>query len=340
MVTVGYLYVAFVICSLPFYANGFITSTYVSYRMRISSEISMGLQEKMLVKGGSVVALVTPMKVDNSIDYDQLTDLLKWHAEQGTDGVVVLGTTGEASLISIEERTKIIQTSVRAVKGVLPIIIGTGSVDTLKAIALSKHALEHGADASLIITPYYVKPPQRALVTHFKAIADAVPLPMIVYNCPGRTGVDMKPATVAEFSSHPNIIGIKDATGDLTRVESLRTLCGPDFAIFSGEDDSGSEFVRIGGDGVISVTANVAPEDMHKMLAASKEGRVQEASEINDRLMLLHKRLFLESNPIPVKRALNIMGRIGPGIRPPLAPLADEHTEALKEALLKGKVVF
>jgi len=159
MVTVGYLYVAFVICSLPFYANGFITSTYVSYRMRISSEISMGLQEKMLVKGGSVVALVTPMKVDNSIDYDQLTDLLKWHAEQGTDGVVVLGTTGEASLISIEERTKIIQTSVRAVKGVLPIIIGTGSVDTLKAIALSKHALEHGADASLIITPYYVKPP-------------------------------------------------------------------------------------------------------------------------------------------------------------------------------------
>jgi 4-hydroxy-tetrahydrodipicolinate synthase len=164
----------------------------------------------------------------------------------------------------MDERTKIIQASVKCVNGAMPIIVGTGTIESSKVIDLSKHAMEYGADAALVITPYYVKPPQRALVKHFVSIADAVAFPMIVYNCPGRTGVDMKPETIAEFSSHPMIIGVKDATGDLERVEPLRKLCGTDFLIFSGEDDNGCEFVRIGGDGVISVTANVAPSAMHK----------------------------------------------------------------------------
>jgi 4-hydroxy-tetrahydrodipicolinate synthase len=164
----------------------------------------------------------------------------------------------------MEERTEVIKASVKTVNGAIPVIVGTGTIETQKVIELSRHAMECGADATLVITPYYVKPPQRALVTHFKAIADSVPLPMIVYNCPGRTGVDMKPETIAEFSSHPMIVGVKDATGDITRVGSLRGLCGKEFLIFSGEDDLGCEFVRLGGDGVISVTANVAPAAMHK----------------------------------------------------------------------------
>ena len=243
------------------------------------------------VRGGSVVALVTPMTANNAIDYPKLESLLKWHIAEGkatlctqnyffrrwwrqfsflsyclnagTDGAVILGTTGESSTISMEERTAIIKTSVKVVNGAFPIIVGTGTIETEKVIALCQHAKDCGADASLVITPYYVKPPQRALVTHYRKIADSVDLPMIVYNCPGRTGVDLKPETIAEFSSHPMIIGVKDATGDISRVTSLRNLCGKDFLIYSGEDDLGCEFVRLGGDGVISVTANVAPKALH-----------------------------------------------------------------------------
>jgi len=294
---------------------------------------------RQTVKGGSVVALVTPMTASNDIDYPTLIDLLNWHVKEGTDGAVILGTTGESTMINMEERTKIIQTAVATVKGAFPIIVGTGTIETSKVIELGKHAALHGADATLVITPYYVKPPQRALVKHFTDIADAVDLPMIVYNCPGRTGVDMKPETVGQLSSHKNIVGIKDATGDLGRVATLRSLCGTKFLIYSGEDDSGCDFVRIGGDGVISVTANVAPGNMHKMLKASKEGKKDEAEVINAMLMPLHKRLFLESNPIPAKKVLNLMGKIGPGIRPPLAPLDAVHLDALREAMVIGKLV-
>ena len=290
-------------------------------------------------KGGSVVALVTPMLGDNSIDYPSLVKLLEWHVKEGTDGAVILGTTGESTMINMDERTKIIKTAVETVKGAFPIIVGTGTIETSKVIELGKHALQHGADATLVITPYYVKPPQRALVKHFTDIADAVDLPMIVYNCPGRTGVDMKPETVAQMSKHARIVGIKDATGDLERVAALRAQCGANFLIYSGEDDSGCDFVRIGGDGVISVTANVAPGPMHNMLTWSKQGKKDDAEKINAMLMPLHKRLFLESNPIPAKKALEIMGKIGKGIRPPLAPLADTHLDALREALVIGKVV-
>ena len=219
---------------------------------------------KAEVRGGSVVALVTPMTETNAIDYRQLDDLLRWHVSEGTDGIVILGTTGESSMINLEDRMKIIQASIATVNGAVPIIVGTGSIEANKVIELSQQALDLGADATLVITPYYVKPPQRALVTHFQTIADAVKIPMILYNCPGRTGVDLKPETLTNLATHPNIIGIKDATGDLSRVESIRQICGKDFLIYSGEDDNGCEFVRRGGDGVISVTANVAPGKMHR----------------------------------------------------------------------------
>eukprot|EP01035_Chromulina_nebulosa_P018569 gene18569-24293_t len=291
------------------------------------------------VRGGSVVALVTPMTSNNDIDYSSLQQLLKWHVKEGSDGAVVLGTTGESSTISNAERVNIIQASIEAVNGAFPIIIGTGTIETDKVIELTLQAKELGADAALIITPYYVKPPQRSLITHYLTIANAVDFPIILYNCPGRTGVDLKPETIGELSKHPNIIGVKDATGDLARVESLRKLCRKDFLLFSGEDDSGSDFVRIGGDGVISVTANVAPAAMHKLLSDSKNGRLDEANKINEQLMPLHKRLFLESNPIPVKKVLNLMGKIGNGIRPPLAELDPVHIPKIHEAMAIGRVL-
>lgn len=289
------------------------------------------------VVGGSVVALVTPMTPDNKIDYTRLVELLQWHMAAGTDGAVILGTTGEASMISMEERTEIIKTAVATVNKKFPIIVGAGTVDPSNCVNLCQNALDNGADASLIITPYYVKPPQRALVKHFLDLADAVPLPMVVYNCPGRTGVDMLPETVGKFSSHPNIIGIKDATGDLGRVKGLREACGNEFLLYSGEDDNGCEFVKIGGDGVISVTSNVAPAAMHKMLKLSKSGYAAEAEAINESLLPLHQRLFLEGNPIPVKKALQIMGKIDTGIRPPLDNLAPEYLTTLQEAIMIGK---
>eukprot|EP01039_Chlorochromonas_danica_P004372 gene4372-4793_t len=309
---------------------------------RISSLTSSRLSLSMSlvpVRGGSVVAIVTPMKPDGAIDYKAFVDLLHWHVEQGTDGAVILGTTGEGSLISPTERAEVIKTAVSAVKKAFPVIVGTGTIETTKVIDLTRQAKDCGADASLIITPYYVKPPQRALVAHFLSVADAVELPMILYNCPGRTGVDMKPETVSLCSKHPHIIGIKDATGDLSRVAELRAQCGKDFLIYSGEDDSGCDFVRIGGDGVISVTANVCPKKMHDMLSLSKAGQKEAAEKINKLLMPLHKRLFLESNPIPTKKALNLMGKIGAGIRPPLCELSADHLAALKEALTIGEAI-
>ncbi|KAJ1438373.1 dihydrodipicolinate synthase [Ochromonadaceae sp. CCMP2298] len=290
------------------------------------------------VVGGSVVALVTPMTAENKIDFPMFVDLLKWHIAEGTDGAVILGTTGEASTISLEERTEIIKIAVQTVNKAFPVIVGAGTIDPIKTRELCQHALDCGADASLVITPYYVKPPQRALVRHFLDLADSVALPMLLYNCPGRTGVDMKPETIAQISSHKNIVGVKDATGDLDRVKTLRDLCGKDFLIFSGEDDVGCQFMKLGGDGVISVTANVAPKKMHLMLTGAKKGD-PEADKINDTLMPLHKSLFLESNPIPTKKALEIMGKIGSGIRPPLCSLDETHHATITAALKAGNAL-
>lgn len=328
-------------CVVVVVVHQFFVSSFVSNVLHnrgyhsVKRSLAMNLKP---VVGGSVVALVTPMTAKNEIDYPKLVELLEWHVKEGTDGAVILGTTGEASMISIEERTAIIKTTVSTVKNSFPIIVGTGTIETSKVIELSRHALECGADASLVITPYYIKPPQRALVTHFLEIANTVPIPMIVYNCPGRTGVDMKPETIAQLK-HKYIIGVKDATGDLNRVQEIRNLCGDNFLIFSGEDDSGCEFVKIGGDGVISVTANVAPSAMHKMLLASKLGKADEAEAIDRILLPLHQRLFLESNPIPVKKVLNLMGKIDSGIRPPLIGLSDTHLKSLQEAMVIGKVI-
>lgn len=288
---------------------------------------------KMLPKGGSNVALVTPMKNNNEIDYESLVRLLKWHEKEQTDGVVILGTTGEGSTINLKERTNIIKTTVDTIKGKIPIIVGTGTVNTDKVIELTQNAKDNGADASLIVTPYYVKPPQRALVDHYTKIADNVDLPMILYNCPGRTGVDMTTETISRLSLHPNIVGIKDASGDLNRVKLLREQCEKNFLLYSGEDNQGCDFVIMGGDGVISVTANLYPLLEHCMLNLAKEGNYNLSKKINEKLMPIHNGLFVESNPIPVKRALNIMGKIESGIRPPLTDLKPEHYIKLKNII-------
>ena len=290
------------------------------------------------LRPGSVVALITPMNPDKTIDYAAFVDLLKWHIVEGTDGALILGTTGEAHMISEKDRTEIIKTAVKTVAGAFPIIVGTGTIETDKVIDMCQNAKDCGADASLIITPYYIKPPQRALITHFRDIADAVDLPLVLYNCPGRTGVDLKPETVIELSKHEGIVGIKEATGDLERIPGIRQACGDDFLIYSGEDDSGCEFTspEVGGDGVMSVVANVAPAKMHTMLTHSKAGRKEEAEAINTELELLHSRLFLESNPIPVKKAVSMMGRCGPAIRQPLAELDIGMEAEVREALEKA----
>ena len=298
----------------------------------MKSKVS-NIKLNMLPKGGSNVALVTPMKNDNKIDYESLVKLLKWHEKEQTDGIVLLGTTGEGSTINMSERSRIIETAVNLLKNKIPIIVGTGAVDPNKVIELTKNAKDLGADASLVITPYYVKPPQRALITHFSTIADSIDLPMILYNCPGRTGVDMIPETISKLSLHPNIIGVKDASGDLSRVESLRNQCEKGFLLYGGEDDQGYDFVKMGGDGVISVTANLYPLLEHCMLKLAKEGNYELAEKINNKLMPIHKNLFIESNPIPVKRALNIIGKIDSGIRPPLTQLNQNHYIKLKNII-------
>lgn len=302
-------------------------------RLRSSHKSSLSMLNPL--RDGSIVALITPMNPDCSIDYASYESLLKWHVASGSDGVVILGTTGEGSVISMDDRTKIIKSAVSTTKGAYPIIVGAGSIDTQEAIHMCRNAKDCGADASLIITPYYIKPPQRALIQHYKTIADEVDLPMILYNCPGRTGVNMDIETISKLSVHKNIVGIKDATGDLQRVIEMKSKCSPGFLVYSGEDDSGCEFVSkdYGGNGVISVTANVAPSLMHEMLISSSKGEKEKADKINEMLMPLHKNLFIESNPIPVKRAMAMLGKCQSKIRPPLVELDTTLEEILRDAL-------
>ncbi len=287
----------------------------------------------MDIQGGSNVALITPMTPQLEVDYSALEKLLEWHVESNTNGIVILGTTGEGSTITMEERTKIIQTSVSCVGGRIPIIVGTGTVDPVNVLELTRNAKENGADASLIITPYYVKPPQRALIKHFTFLADAISLPMILYNCPGRTGIDMSTQTIETISKHPGIIGVKDASGDLNRVEPMREAVGKDFLMYSGEDDQGCEYVTRGGDGVISVTANVCPALESEMLALAYQGDTAAAKHINNKLIPVHKNMFIESNPIPAKAALRMMGRVTTGIRAPLCELDPACEGAVMDAL-------
>ena len=267
---------------------------------------------------GSMVALVTPMSGDGRVDFTALDALLDWHLAEGTDGVVAVGTTGESATLEDEEHMEVVARCVRRVKGRIPVIAGTGSNNTAHAAHMSRRAQDLGANAVLTVVPYYNKPMQEGLYRHFRAIAEAVSLPVLLYNVPGRTITDLLPATVERLAKLPNIAGIKEATGDVARAEDIRRRCGDAFTMISGDDATAREFILQGGVGVISVTANVAPKLMHEMIAAARRGDTKKAAEIDARLAPLHKALFVESSPIPVKWALAEMGRIPPGIRLPL----------------------
>eukprot|EP00540_Astrosyne_radiata_P001508 CAMPEP_0116843428 /NCGR_PEP_ID=MMETSP0418-20121206/12084_1 /TAXON_ID=1158023 /ORGANISM="Astrosyne radiata, Strain 13vi08-1A" /LENGTH=295 /DNA_ID=CAMNT_0004474183 /DNA_START=276 /DNA_END=1163 /DNA_ORIENTATION=+ len=266
------------------------------------------------------------MTESGDVDVESLNRLLDFHLDQGTDNLCLLGTTGEASLLSMEERKLVLDTAVKKVKGKIPLMVGTGTINPSAVKAMTLQAMECGADASLVVTPYYLKPPQRGLVQHYTSMAD-LGLPVIIYNVPGRTRVDMTDESIAQAAQHPNIVGLKDATGDVSRVVSLKTLLGDedkDLLLFSGDDQTTLDFLQAGGDGCISVTANLAPKLMHEMVTAAHASDFEESTRINGMLDPLHKNLFLESNPIPVKWALYRMGKIAsPYCRPPLDALRD-----------------
>ena len=271
---------------------------------------------------GSIPALVTPMGEDGSIDFGAWEKLLDFHLAAGTDGVVVGGTTGESPVLDRAEIEELVRRAKAQVGGRIPVIAGSGTNSTAGSVALSRAAEAAGADALLVVTPYYNKPTQEGLFQHFSAVADAVDIPLILYNVPGRTACDMLADTVARLSQHPRIVGVKEATGDIARGVAILRQSRPGFLLLSGDDPTAAELIRIGARGVISVTANVAAKAMHELCAAGLAGRHGEAMAINERLIPLHKALFVESNPIPVKWAVHRLGLIGPGIRLPLTPLS------------------
>jgi 4-hydroxy-tetrahydrodipicolinate synthase len=278
------------------------------------------------------------MAPDGAVDVEALNRLVDFHIEAGSDAIVAMGTTGEPSTLDDAEYFEVIRLVVDRVAGRMPVIAGTGANSTAEAIALTTRAKEIGADACLLVTPYYNKPNQEGLYQHFKAVAEAVDIPQILYNVPARTVCDLLPATVARLASVPNIVGIKDATGCLERLADLLRLCGPGFTVYSGDDPTGREACLLGAKGVISVTANVAPTLMHAMCRAALLGEWEQAAAIDARLAALHQALFIESNPIPVKWALCEMGLIASGIRLPLTWLSPEHRETVKNALRQAGV--
>ena len=289
---------------------------------------------------GSIPALVTPMQADGSLDYQAWDRLLDWHAAEGTDAVVVGGTTGESPTLEPEELVELVRRAKQRVGDRMPVIAGSGTNSTAKSIELSRAAAEAGADALLAVTPYYNKPTQEGLVRHFAAIADAVEVPVILYNVPGRTACDMSCETVVHLSKHPRIAGIKEATGDLSRADSILRHARRGFLLMSGDDPTAAELMKRGACGVISVTANVAPRAMHDMCAAALGGNHAQAAAINEKLMPLHLAMFVESNPIPVKWAVARLGLIGTGIRLPLTPLSERLENdvlvAIKAAGVRG----
>jgi 4-hydroxy-tetrahydrodipicolinate synthase len=287
---------------------------------------------------GSMVALVTPMHADESLDPEGLAGLIEFHIEQGSDAIVVVGTTGESSTLDEEEHCKVIRQAVDFAKGRVPIIAGTGSNSTHEAISLTRCAMEGGADACLLVTPYYNKPTQEGLFIHHKKVAEAVPIPQILYNVPGRTACDMLPETVERLAAIPNIVGIKDATGNLGRGREILQRCGDRLDLYSGDDATAMELMMLGARGVISVTANVAPRAMHDMCAAAFAGDRAKAAAINDRLAGLHEALFVEANPIPVKWALHEMGLIPPGIRLPMTALSERYHDTLRQAMKQAGI--
>jgi 4-hydroxy-tetrahydrodipicolinate synthase len=264
------------------------------------------------------VALITPMTPTGDVNVNELRSLLQMHVEQGTDNLCILGTTAEASVMSMQEREMILKIAVEEVKGKMPILVGTGTINPTAVKAMTQQAIDLGCDANLLVSPYYVKPPQRCIMKHMTTMAD-LGLPLIIYNIPGRTGVNLLDANTAILAEHENIVGIKDATGDLSRLVNLRSLVGDDFLMYSGDDETSLDFVAKGGDGCISVTANLAPKAMHEIMLLAKAGNVEEAKRLNTPLELLHEKLFCETNPIPTKWAAARMGIITSAFcRPPL----------------------
>ena len=282
---------------------------------------------------GSFVALVTPMSADGRLDYECLERLIDWHVEQGSDGLVIAGTTGESTTLSRTEHVELIRRSADIAGGRIPVIAGTGSNSTQQTINLSLQVADCAIDGYLMVTPYYNKPTQEGLFQHFQAIADAVEKPLMLYNVPGRTAVDLLPETVARLAGHPRIMGVKEATGDVSRVAQIRAACGSGFGLYSGDDATAREFMLLGGDGVVTVAGNVAPAQMAAMSAAAMAGDADEAARIDAGLEALHRDLFVESNPIPVKWALEKLGRIPAGIRLPLTRLSAEQQPVVEAAL-------
>ncbi|MDH4094589.1 MAG: 4-hydroxy-tetrahydrodipicolinate synthase [Betaproteobacteria bacterium] len=289
---------------------------------------------------GSLVAIVTPMLEDGRLDMARFRELIDWHVAEGTDGIVVVGTTGESPTVDVDEHKELIRVAVDHAKGRIPVIAGTGGNSTAEAVELTESAKKAGATACLSVVPYYNKPTQEGLYRHFRKVAETVDLPMILYNVPGRTVADLANDTVMRLAQVPGIIGIKDATASIERGTDLIKRAPRGFAVYSGEDATALALILLGGQGVISVTANVAPRPMHEMCAAALVGDVKKARDINLRLLALHQKLFVEANPIPVKWALAQMGRIGPGVRLPLTPLAEKFHDAVRDALAEAGIAI
>lgn len=285
-----------------------------------------------------MVALVTPMTERGELDWDALAALVEIHIQQGTDAIVAVGTTGESATLDEQEHCQVIAKTVAFVRGRIPVIAGTGANSTTEAIRLTRCAMESGADACLLVTPYYNKPTQQGLYLHHKAVADAVPIPQILYNVPGRTAVDMLPETVEQLSHIPNIVGIKEATGNIERAQQILSLCQGRLDLYSGDDATAIDFILSGGKGGISVSANIAPKAVHDAYSAALAGDADTARAIDERLKGLHKQLFIEANPIPVKWALADIGMIRPGIRLPLTPLSAAYHEPVRQAMRQAGV--
>ncbi len=288
---------------------------------------------------GSLVAIVTPMSDDGALDLDALRRLVDWHIAEGTDGIVIVGTTGESPTVTFDEHCLLIRTTVEQVAGRVPVIAGTGANSTAEAIELTECAKAAGAQAGLSVVPYYNRPTQEGLYQHYKKIAEAVDLPLILYNVPGRTVADLANDTTVRLADVPGIVGVKDATGSMERAADLLRRVPKDFALYSGDDASAMPFMLLGGHGVISVTANVAPKLMHDMCVAAFEGNLARARELNNALLPLHSKLFVEANPIPVKWACVEMGLIPSGMRLPLTPLSAAYHDILRDAMRHANVI-
>ncbi len=281
---------------------------------------------------GSGVAIVTPFR-DDQIDFQKLEELLEWHVEEGTDAIIICGTTGEASTMSLEEQKQAIKFTVEKINNRIPVIAGTGSNNTKSSIELSKYSEEVGVDGLLIVTPYYNKTTQAGLIKHYTTIADNVSIPIIIYNVPGRTGLNILPSTIAELSKHPNIRGVKEASGDIAQVAEIARLCPEDFYIYSGNDDMIVPLLALGGVGVISVVANILPQDTHNMVQYFLDGDIKASKELQLKMKPLIDALFIEVNPIPVREAMNILGmEVGP-CRLPLVPMGETNKNKLIEEM-------